>query len=202
MSNAQSSDKADRTVGNQRQQEIIRAAADLFDQHGYHKVGVQDIARAVGIQKPTIYHYFASKDEILVQIHEEFIDLLLSRQASRQATPMPPSQVLLEIMADILELMDTHRGHVRVFFEHHRDMPQDHRVATRVKRDEYFNAVEDVIRLGISNGEFRETDPRLAGLAIFGACNWAYKWYRTDAGMRPREVAYTFWDLFMRGMQP
>src|SRR6516165_1267228 len=62
-----------------RKHEIVTAAASVFDRDGYGSTSMDDIARTVGIAKPTLYHYFSSKDEILTSIHEEFIDLLLDR---------------------------------------------------------------------------------------------------------------------------
>src|SRR5713226_5835632 len=108
-----------RSYADERRRSVISGAAALFDNAGYYNTSVEDIAGAVGLRKPTLYHYFKSKDEILFWLHEEFIDLLIGRQKARLATRMSPEQRLLEAMGDILELMDTHRGHVRVFFEHH-----------------------------------------------------------------------------------
>jgi len=47
-----------------RQEEIIRAAAKRFGRHGFNKTTLEEIARDVRIGKPTIYHYFKSKDEL------------------------------------------------------------------------------------------------------------------------------------------
>ena len=47
-----------------RQEEIIRAAAKRFSRHGFGKTTLEEIARDVRIGKPTIYHYFKSKDEL------------------------------------------------------------------------------------------------------------------------------------------
>jgi AcrR family transcriptional regulator len=47
-----------------RQEEIIRAASKRFARHGFNKTTLEEIARDVRIGKPTIYHYFKSKDEL------------------------------------------------------------------------------------------------------------------------------------------
>jgi len=47
-----------------RQEEIIRAAAKRFSRHGFGKTTLEEIARDVRIGKPTIYHYFKSKDDL------------------------------------------------------------------------------------------------------------------------------------------
>src|SRR5262245_37862088 len=91
---------------------IVESASRLFDEVGYYPTTMDDIAQAVGLAKPTLYHYFKSKDAILLAIHEDFISLLLGRQAERESTdPRDVSSHLYEVMLDILELMRTHRGH-------------------------------------------------------------------------------------------
>ena len=77
----------------ERRQQIISLAAGLFDQSGYSSTTMDDIAREVGVAKPTLYHYFPSKDDILHAIHEEFIDLLMSRheRALRRPACAPSS---------------------------------------------------------------------------------------------------------------
>lgn len=184
----------------ERRQQIVTLAAGLFDQGGYSSTTMDDIAHEVGVAKPTLYHYFPSKDDILHAIHEEFIDLLISRHESRAATGLRPEQLLLEVMADILELMETHRGHVRVFFEHHRELPTEAKGPIRVKRDRYEQIVESLIGESIELGVFRETDRHLAALATFGMCNWAYQWYRPGGNLRSREIAYQFWNYLVYGL--
>jgi AcrR family transcriptional regulator len=183
-----------------RKQEIVNAAASMFDRNGYANTSMDDIARVVGIAKPTLYHYFHSKEEILTSIHEEFIDLLLEQHDRRAKSGLPPEQMLLGVMEDVMELMESHRGHVRVFFEHHRELPAESRAAIRIKRDRYENALQDTIAKAIGAGTIRDVNPRLATLGVFGMCNWAYQWYRSDGSMRPREIAFQFWDFLLRGL--
>ena len=52
-------------------EEIIAAAARVFQRKGYHAATVQDIADAVGILKGSLYHHFKSKDDLLYLIVKE-----------------------------------------------------------------------------------------------------------------------------------
>lgn len=183
-----------------RRREIVRVAAILFDEQGYHQTSMEDIAEAVGIRKPSLYYYFKSKDELLFWIHEEFVDWLLERHDARLKLPLTATQLVHEMIADILELMETHRGHVRVFFEHYRELADEHKAKIKRKRDRYHAMVEEFVRRGIETGEFRPVDARLTTLAIFGAANWAYQWYLSDGRLRPREIAYVFSDLLLNGL--
>lgn len=183
-----------------RRAEIIDRSAALFDARGYHSASMEDIAAAVGIRKTTLYHYFRSKDEILACIHDEFLDLLIERQQQRATLDMRPDQLVLETMEDILELMDTHHGHVRVFFEHHRELPPQAHEAIARKRKHYEEQVRATIRDGVEQGVFRQLDPGMATLALFGTCNWAYQWYDRDGPLSARQIAHTFWDMLLRGI--
>jgi AcrR family transcriptional regulator len=189
------------SAADRRRAEIARVAADLFEERGYHNTSMEVIGDAVGVRKPTLYHYFPSKDEILYAIHDEFIELLIERQVRRELVAMPADQALREIMSDILELMETHRGHVRVFFEHHRELSDKPYQAIAEKRNRYQSMVRDVFVTGSKDGLLRESlDPDMATLALAGMCNWAYQWYRPNYKLGSREIAYVFWDFLLHGI--
>lgn len=159
-----------------------------------------DLARAVGIEKPTLYHYFKGKGEILFWIHEEFIDLLVEKADARAATNPSAAEELLGAVGDIVALMETHRGHVRVFFEHHRELTTAQKETIRKKRDAYEDVVRRIVERGVADGEFRQLDTQLSTLAIFGMCNWTYQWYRADGAYTTDEIAYQFYDLILNGL--
>ena len=65
------------SAADRRRRDILAKSAVLFDEFGYRETSMNDIADAVGVRKPTLYHYFDTKDEILFWIHEEFINTLI-----------------------------------------------------------------------------------------------------------------------------
>lgn len=190
------------TKADLKRRELVEKAAELFESVGYHTASVEDVANAAGIRKPTLYHYFKSKEEILAWIHEELIDGLLAREAERAHISLTASQRLLEIIADVLEVMNSQRAHVRVFFEHYRELNPERRATIKKKRDAYEQSIRAIIEQGVADGEFRDIDVGLATLALAGMCNWAYQWYQPDGALSSREIAYVFWDILMRGLRP
>jgi AcrR family transcriptional regulator len=58
------------TLTNNRTQ-ILRVALELFSVRGYDATGVKEIVEAVGVTKPTLYHYFGSKRGLLSALLEE-----------------------------------------------------------------------------------------------------------------------------------
>jgi|SRR5579884_1141436 AcrR family transcriptional regulator len=55
-------------VKQEREQEILQAARDIFAQHGFEKASIDDIADRVGIGKGTVYLHFGSKEELLLAL--------------------------------------------------------------------------------------------------------------------------------------
>ena len=189
--------------GAQRKLQIVEAAANLFERRGYHETTMDLIAANVGIRKPSLYHYFASKDEILVVIHEEMINLIIATQEDRVAAgELTPDQMLRAIMTDLVSLMETHPGHLRIFFEHWRELPEDVATSTSRKRDHYQQLLVDVLEAGVAEGRFRIADTKLASFAILGMCNWTYQWFHPGRGFSAAQVADAFWRFFVEGISP
>ncbi|BCJ70416.1 TetR/AcrR family transcriptional regulator [Polymorphospora rubra] len=184
-----------------RRAEIVLRAAELFDEVGYHLTSMDDIARAVGLSKPTLYHYFTSKDSILLAIHEEFISILLGRQRQRlEQDDRGTSDLLLDVMVDICDLMRTHRGYVRVFFEHHRELPEASRAKALAARDAYFDSVRGLFERGRAES-LLAGDPMLNSMALFGMCNWAYQWYDPRGTLTSLDVARHFHRILLQGVE-
>lgn len=185
----------------ERRAEIIRIAADLFDTQGYSKATMDDIAAAVGIGKPTLYHYFRSKSELLWFMHEELIDGLTENHEQRVADGLEPSELLRGVVVDFLTNIATRRGQCRAFFENHRELPDADLAVATEKREKYEQMIESVIRSGIKSGTFRKVDPKLYSRALYGMCNWAYQWYRPTGELSVDQIADAFWDYAYAGLR-
>lgn len=60
-------------------EEILEAAVFIFSQKGFHATSMQDIAEAVNLQKSSLYHHVSSKQEILVELLDQALDLLIDQ---------------------------------------------------------------------------------------------------------------------------
>lgn len=184
-----------------RRAQIMARAVELFDVGGYHMTSMEDLAAAVGIAKPSLYHYFKSKGDILYAVLDGLIDLVLSDHDARvTADPDAEPEVLLQgIIGDIVKSTRAHQAYVRVFYENLRNLDPQQQRAIRVKRDEYADIVTSLIRQGCARGDF-DCDPTVAMFALFGMCNWTYQWYDASGPITPDELAHQFWNIFRSGI--
>src|SRR5690348_7801668 len=60
--------------GTSRRDELLTVAAKLFAARGYHGTRMDDVAEAVGLNKATVYHYYASKSLILYDLYKSTAD--------------------------------------------------------------------------------------------------------------------------------
>lgn len=185
----------------ERRAQIVRVAAQLFDRKGYHNTGMDDIAEAVGLRKPTLYHYVKSKAEIVVWIHNDVINPLMERLETKVASGVDPREGLRQVVTDILGIMETKPGHLRVYFENHRELPGSLQAEAVQLRDRYERIVESLIEDGVRRGVFRNTPVRLTTLALFGITNWSYQWYKPGGELTHLEMADQLLDIFLKGIE-
>src|SRR5579859_1737336 len=91
-----------------KRQQIIERCANLFDSGGYHRATMQMLADEVGLGKPTLYHYFSSKTEILFAIHQMHIAALIEGLDSEKRRGSSPEELLIHAARDILEEIANH----------------------------------------------------------------------------------------------
>lgn len=183
-----------------RQQQIIRASAELFDRVGYHGASMQMIADAVNLGKPTLYHYFRSKSEILFAMHKELVSELLESHRQRVAQSTQPASLLKGLCYDTLAFINNYPGYVRAFFEHYQDLDEPQQDTLRVQRRGYLKMVINIIRSGIDEGSFVECNPRIAALGFLGMCTWAYQWLPRDGSVDLQSTADELSRLILNGL--
>lgn len=199
--------KADSSEGTSRsstrtKELILAAATEVFSRNGYQGGSLREIADRVGISKAAIYYHYEDKQQILADIHNEFMDVLINRHEDGAIEGESPERVIRRVLRDILSLMVTHRSHVRVFFEHQRRLASPYREDVLRKRDAYFANVTKAVQDGIDSGEFiSEVDARLVALGLFGMANWAYQWFDPSGVWEADHVARVFGNLLLDGIR-
>jgi TetR/AcrR family transcriptional regulator, cholesterol catabolism regulator len=182
--------------------EIIERCANLFDAGGYHHATMQMLADEVGLGKPTLYHYFTSKTEILYAIHQMHIAALIDGLDSEQRRGSSPEELLIHAARDVLDEIANHPGYVRAFFEHYGELDATKRAEIRQRRTEYFEKICGIIKTGIAAGAFRKCDVEITAYGFLGIFSWAYQWYPSIADRIPtKKLAETLCATFLQGLR-
>jgi TetR/AcrR family fatty acid metabolism transcriptional regulator len=146
---------------------ILDAAIRVFAEHGYHGARVGDIAEDAGVAHGLLYHYFASKDEVLRTIFVENWGELIGRFRAVEDADESASEKLEGIAKILLRTWRNHPALVTVMVREVARSQQLQAQVTEVR--EAFAIVERVIEEGQAQGTFRaDVDAQLASWIFYG----------------------------------
>src|SRR5262245_45319424 len=77
-----------------KRRRILDAAVSVFAQHGFYNAKVSQIAKEAGVADGTIYLYFKNKEDILIQVFIDAMDVILQRQEEAAASARDPAERL------------------------------------------------------------------------------------------------------------
>lgn len=171
------------------------AAAHTFARDGYAAVGMRDIAEAVGIRGASIYHHFASKEEILYAVC-----LTVTQEPNEQTLPLldapgTPTQRMAALVRAHLEHLHRRRVEHLVALHELAALTPAHRTVVDEHRRFYQRRVRDVVGAGMATGEFDVPDARLAAFAICDVLNGFSNWFHDDRELALEDVVLGYVDL-------
>ena len=146
---------------------ILDAAIRVFAEHGYHGARVGDIAEDAGVAHGLLYHYFASKDEVLRTIFVENWGELIGRFRAVDDSDEPAPEKLEGIAKILLRTWRNDPALVTVMV---REVARSQQLQAQVDDvREAFAIVQRVIEAGQTEGTIRpDVDARLASWLFYG----------------------------------
>ena len=169
--------------------DILSRAATLFSERGYHAVGIRDLAEAVGLSTSTLYHYYATKQDILFAIVSRFLTEFTGRLvAGLRDASVPPRQRLERAVTEHVELTVTRSEELLVGSPVLNALSADQRARIAALRREYRDGVRDVIAEGVAAGEFHVADPLLTAMAMLDMLDGIRSWYHVGGPMSLAEL--------------
>jgi TetR/AcrR family transcriptional regulator, cholesterol catabolism regulator len=182
-----------------RRTELMRAAARLFAEKGYHGTSVGDLAQALGVQKGSLYAHIESKADLLWEVASE------GAAAFHDALDTVPDEgpILDRIRAALrahLRVVSEQLDVATVFVREWRYLEGERRDQFLAERRRYEERFRALFREGRETGELRtDLDDGTAALLALSAVNWAYTWLRPGADTDA--LADRFTALLVDGMR-
>jgi AcrR family transcriptional regulator len=181
---------------------LLRSALALFERLGYDATSVQQIVDDAHRTKGAFYHHWESKEALLRDLHDEFIDDQLERARAVIDRDLPPEEMLRELVTEVLmEPLSVYKSEITVFLHEHRFLSDAAFAEIRRKRDEFENIVVGVIKRGMDTGAFKKVGtPQLVAFGVIGMCAWSYTWLEAKGKLSPREIGETYGDILVKGL--
>lgn len=157
---------------------ILENAAKLFAEKGFAGTALQDIADAMDLTRPAVYHYFSSKEEVLATLVAETSLSTAERiQKVRVQKDLNPSEKLRLVAGQLVRERTTAPERFRMLDRTESALPPEIGKKHRAARRAVLAELTAIIVEGVTAGHFRQTDERLAALSVLGMSNWVAWWY-------------------------
>lgn len=184
----------------QRQQLILKSAAELFAARGYGETLLEDIAEHCGVKRSSIYHYHASKHALLHSLITWKIEDLSRKVDLAVASVQGPKQQLAALINTLVQdyVTSPHEIHILNTQSHHLDAQAQASIA-RLQARLIGQARSAVSELCPTQRWGPKLDMALT-MMLFGMINWLPAWYKPQGGLSPQQLVEVIVGQFLGGL--
>jgi len=182
-----------------RRSELTREAARLFAEKGYHGTSIGDLAKAMGVQKGSLYAHIASKEDLLYETMREGAEAFHAA-LDAISDDLPATEKIRLALRGHLRVVAEQLDVATVFMREWRYLEGERRDEILAERRRYEDRVRGLFADGRELGELRtDLDDATAALLSLSAANWAYTWLRP--GRDTDELADRFYAVLIDGIR-
>lgn len=181
-----------------KRQAILDRSAEVFARHGYDRASMEQVAKACGVSKALLYHYYVNKAALLFDILHDHLQELVDAVAAVE-TKLAPQARLRALVGALLEAYrDADNEHKIQLNELGKLPPKRQKLLTDMER-ELVRVFADAIAA---------VNPALAGdnallkpvtMSLFGMVNWHYMWFREGKALTREDYASLVTTLLVEG---
>jgi AcrR family transcriptional regulator len=180
--------------------DVLRAARDVFERHGYGGATIERIAAAAGVSRVTLHRRGLTKDALLGELvagatedYRRAMWPVLTGPGTGAERLVLAFDALCAAAEEHLALLVALRAQTDAVFH----ATGQKEVLTRTVFTEPF---ERLLRDGAADGSLRDVDPRETATALFNLVGWTYVHLRTGHGFTPRRARRATLDPVLHGL--
>jgi TetR/AcrR family transcriptional regulator len=178
---------------------IRDAAARLFADKGYASASIADLARACGISKALMYHYYRDKEDLLADIALSYVDRLASIVDDVAVERLPPAAHLRRLIEAFMTEYEHSAARHRVLVQDVKYLERAHRGRVLARQRKVVDGFAAVIAPLAPEATRAELAKPLT-MILFGMINWTFTWLKDRGPLTYTAMAPLVADLFLGGI--
>ena len=181
-----------------RIEDITNAAMEIFLEKGYENATMDNIAKKAGMSKGGLYHYFKSKDIILI-----FVNQKISRNIEKimyNALKMPSvKEGIMFYIENYLKYWLEHPKETSFLFLSITKMMDNHELLDYYQQftGDYMNYFQQAFEMGVNSGEFIQHNVKTSAITLIAALDGIISYMILDNELKFDEVIKHFEDKFI-----
>jgi AcrR family transcriptional regulator len=182
-----------------RRAQILDAALRCFAERGYRDATTDDVVRASGLSKGSLYRFFRSKDELLGALFDAY-DRQIAAELRSAESGEDPLEALERTGASVLRTLIAERALMQAWAEFfaHRDLRQRFARAYRRSRQQLRRRVQSAI----DAGQLRPLDAAALAAGLLATVEGLLLQAMVDPSFEPEEHWPVLWAVIARGLRP
>lgn len=188
----------------ERRQAILAAASEEFCAHGYEQATVGGIAARVGVVEGTVYRYFDSKHELLIEVLSDWYQSMFSDYGDALTGVNGAENRLRVLIWRHLRTIRDAPQLCRLMFREARDDVGEANALLRKLNRRYTRFLVEVIDEGAKSGEFRDQLrlPLVRDLIFGGVEHYCWRYLSgLESNLDVDQAARDICDIFLRGIE-
>ena len=187
-----------RTCDPKRGQQILDAAAQLFANHRYHEVRMEDIAAHAGVAKGTIYRYFNDKEDLYLALTIYGMQRLFEESQDKIAGAADPEAKLSAFITHVVRFYEKYPYFLELIQRVETSGSAASADALQTMRNHFFHLVTDLMLQLNSLDPTASHHPEWSALALMGIIRGLL---RFTAQPWPKHMPDWIYDQFMHGFR-
>jgi TetR/AcrR family transcriptional regulator len=178
---------------------IRDAATRLFADKGYASASIADLARACGISKALMYHYYRDKEDLLADIALSYVDRLATIVDEVAAQQLPPAAHLRRLVEAFMAEYEHSAARHRVLVQDVKYLERAHRSRVLARQRKVVDGFAAVIA-PLAPEATRAGLAKPLTMILFGMINWTFTWLKDSGPLTYSGMAPLVADLFLGGI--
>jgi len=184
----------------QKREEIYSIIAHLFAHKGYHSTSMRDIARELGMNQSSLYHYFDGKEDMLFKLMNEAMDEALPTIEEICDADISPEEKLTRVLGYYTRYFAGEQDREILLVNEMGSLNGDPRRTLLEKQRRYVHLIRTILDELADQGKMKKIHTTVALFAFFGMVHYTIKWYHKDGPVSLDELAGSFLEIFTRGI--